>query len=136
MILLLQFTYYLLSCHYYVIIMSLLCHYYVIITKSLLSFVTSLLRHYYVIITSLLQMVKSCNKESIITYYYIGCFHYNAIITYYYHYYLLIGYYYEFETGQPADADDFHSGATDLRPELISLRQGLSQRNSTGVTHI
>ena len=30
-------------------------------------------------------MAKLCNIKSIITYYYIGCFHYNAIIIYYYH---------------------------------------------------
>ena len=39
--------------------------------------------HYYVIIT---------NGEivSIFSYYHIGCFHYNAIITYYYYYYILL----------------------------------------------
>ena len=45
-------------------------------------------------------MVELCNNESIITYYYIGCFHYNKllpIIT-------IITYYYVFETGQLAAA--------------------------------
>ena len=35
-------------------------------------------------------MAKLCNNESIITYYYIVCFHYNDIITYYYDYYVLL----------------------------------------------
>ena len=46
--------------------------------------ITSLLCHCYVIIVSLLQM---CNNDSIITYYYIGCFYYNSIIA---HDYLLL----------------------------------------------
>ena len=65
-------------------------HNYTIITHYYNFIITSLLRHYYVIITSLLQKAKLCNNDSIITYYYIGYFHYNAIITYCYHYYLLL----------------------------------------------
>ena len=62
-----------------VIMTSLLLHYFVIIT-SWLQFhyyiiIKSLLHHYYVIVTSLSQMAKLCNNESIITYYYIDCFH-------------------------------------------------------------
>ena len=92
--------------HYYVIITSFLRHYYklrhyynFIITYYYI-IITSLLHNYNVIITSLLQTAKWCNDESFITYYYIVCFHYNAIITII----TIITYYYVFETGQLANA--------------------------------
>ena len=93
--------------YYYLIITTLLRHYYVIITTSLLH----ILRHYYVIIKSLLLIITGSLLHIItsllhhyytIMIYYIRCFHWNSINTYYYHYYLLLW----FETEQLADAQN------------------------------
>ena len=53
-------------------------------------------------------MAKLCNNDLIITYYYVGCYNYNFIITRYYHYYL---YYYLFESEQLADVADWSEQA-------------------------
>ena len=45
---------------------------------------------------SLLQVAKLCNNDFIISYYYIGWFYYNSIITHYYH--ITYSSYYVFES--------------------------------------
>ena len=94
--LLLHCYYILLHCYYMLLHQSLLP----VITNSLLPIITSLLRHYYAIITSLCNLQNSCNNGFIITYYYIGLFHYYIIITHY----VIISHYYLLLTGQLADA--------------------------------
>ena len=72
--------------HYYIIIM----YYYISINTYYYKFIiASLLHHYYVVltsITSLLEMVKWCNIDFLISYYYI----YKSTITHYCNYYLLL----------------------------------------------
>jgi len=93
--LLLQCYYIFLHCYYLLLHQSLLP----VITNSLLPIITSLLRYYYVVITSLCNLQNSCNNGFIITYYYIGLFHYYIIITHY----VIISHYYLLLTGQLAD---------------------------------
>ena len=92
---LLHCYYIFLHCYYLLLHLSLLP----VITNSLLHIITLLLPHYYIIITSLCNLENSCNNGFIITYYYIGLFHYYIIITHY----VIISHYYLLLTGQLAD---------------------------------